>query len=69
MSRHRWVIRPRVDSIAVVDTTSTVTVGVLGGTVHIAVDGPLAMAPADVSRVRQALAEAQAVALIERGAW
>lgn len=69
MSRRRWVVRPRPDAIVRVDTESAVTVGVRDGKVHISVEGLLAMAPADVSRVRQALAEAQAVALIERGTW
>jgi len=69
MSRRRWVVRPRPDAIVRVDTASSVTVGVHDGKVHISVEGLLAMAPADVSRVRQALAEAQAVALIERGTW
>lgn len=69
MSRHRWVIRPRPDALVSVDTASTLVVGVVDGRVHVGVEGLLAMAPADVSRVRQALAEAQAVALIERGTW
>lgn len=69
MTRRRWVIRPRDDD-GVPSGREPVVVEVADGAVVMSTGaGPVPLLPADVSRVRQALLDAQAVALTERGRW
>lgn len=69
MIRRRWVIRPRNEDGAPEGAT-VVGIAVVNGSVVLAAPaGPVTLQPADVSRLRQVLLDAQAAALIERGRW
>lgn len=76
--RRRWLLRPRGDDDAPRPAPAAgghpvgdaLVLEVRDGTVIVSVPSrAVTLLPADVSRIRAALGQAQAVALIERGHW
>lgn len=64
----RWVTRPASSGTS--DEAAVIVVQVVDGEVLVdAPRGPVAYSPRDVERLRQALADARALALWERGDW
>jgi len=73
-TRRRWLVRPRPDDALTRtsgDARDSLHVEVtLAGTVVIAIPtGGVVFSPADVSRLRKVLGDAQAAALTLRGRW
>lgn len=64
--RRRWTMRARGAD----GTSRVVSIEARDGIVYGSIDGPgLALDPQHVSKMREILAEAQAVALQQRGQW